>query len=170
MTSGVSGCRARLMRRLAVATAAGAGLILSGCGGGFPRLSMPAGGYSHGYRAPAWVGQESRPGTSGHVVKASWYRPGFAGRRTSSGERFNPDQLTAASKTLPIGSVVRVTNVENGRSVNVRINDRGPYVRGRSLDLSRRAAQKIGMTHKGVARVKVTRVKQPIPVARAGAP
>lgn len=169
MMSGVSGCRARLMRRLAIAAAAGASLILSGCGGVFPRFSLPAGGYSHGYRAPARVGQGSRPGTSGHVVKASWYGPEFAGRRTSSGERFNPNQLTAASKTLPIGSVVRVTNVENGRSVNVRINDRGPYVRGRSLDLSRRAAQKIGMTHKGVARVKVTRVRRPSSVATAGA-
>jgi rare lipoprotein A len=162
---GASGCRARL-RRLVLA-AAGAGLILGGCGGS-QRISLPAGGYSQGYRAPARVGQDLGPGTSGQIVKASWYGPEFAGRRTSSGERFNPNQLTAASKTLPIGSVVRVTNVENGRSVNVRINDRGPYVRGRSLDLSRRAAQKIGITHKGVARVKVTRVERPTSVATAG--
>jgi rare lipoprotein A (peptidoglycan hydrolase) len=154
-----------LMSQLAV-VAAGASLMLNGCGGGSPRLSA---GYSHVYRAPAGVGQESQPETSGHIVKASWYGPGFSGRRTSSGERFNPNQLTAASKTLPIGSVVRVTNVENGRSVNVRINDRGPYVRGRSLDLSRRAAQKIGITHQGVARVRITKVKTPTRVETAGA-
>jgi len=161
----LAACRLCLMRRLAV-VAAGASLMLSGCGGGFPRLSS---GYSHAYRAPAGVGQESRPEASGHIVKTSWYGPGFAGRRTSSGERFNPNQLTAASKTLPIGSVVRVTNVENGRSVNVRINDRGPYVRGRGLDLSRRAAQKIGITRKGVARVRITKVKTSTRVETAGA-
>ena len=90
------------------------------------------------------------------VVKASWYGDGFSGRRTASGERFDPNRLTAASKTLPIGSMVHVTNLENGRSVTVRINDRGPYVRGRSLDLSRGAARQIGLTHKGVGRVQVT--------------
>jgi rare lipoprotein A (peptidoglycan hydrolase) len=86
---------------------------------------------------------------------ASWYGPGFLGHRTSTGERFNPNALTAASKTLPIGSHVKVTNPSNGKSVVVRINDRGPYCRGRSLDLSRRAAEEIGMTGKGVARVRV---------------
>jgi len=86
---------------------------------------------------------------------ASWYGPGFAGRRTSSGETYNPEGLTAASKTLPLGSHVRVTNPDTGRSVVVRINDRGPYVRGRSLDLSHGAAQRIGLTGKGVGRVQV---------------
>jgi rare lipoprotein A len=87
---------------------------------------------------------------------ASWYGPGFAGRRTSSGETYNPEALTAASKTLPLGSHVRVTNPDTGRSVVVRINDRGPFVRGRSLDLSHGAAQQIGLTGKGVGRVQVT--------------
>jgi peptidoglycan lytic transglycosylase len=86
---------------------------------------------------------------------ASWYGPGFAGRRTSSGETYNPEALTAASKTLPLGSHVRVTNPDTGRSVVVRINDRGPFVRGRSLDLSHGAAQRIGLTGKGVGRVQV---------------
>ncbi|MDO8433357.1 MAG: septal ring lytic transglycosylase RlpA family protein [Candidatus Binatus sp.] len=86
---------------------------------------------------------------------ASWYGPGFVGRRTSTGERFNPNALTAASKTLPIGSHVKVTNPSTGKSVVVRINDRGPHRRGRTLDLSRRAAQEIGITKKGVARVRV---------------
>ncbi len=87
---------------------------------------------------------------------ASWYGPGFAGRPTSTGEIYNPEGLTAASTTLPLGSHVRVLNPDTGRSVVVRINDRGPYVRGRSLDLSHGAAQQIGLTGKGVGRVEVT--------------
>jgi peptidoglycan lytic transglycosylase len=87
---------------------------------------------------------------------ASWYGPGFAGRRTSSGEIYNPEGLTAASTTLPLGSHVRVVNPDTGRSVVVRINDRGPYVHGRSLDLSHGAAKQIGLTGKGVGRVQVT--------------
>ena len=94
-------------------------------------------------------------------VKASWYGPGLTGQKTTSGEVYNPRALTAASKTLPIGSEVKVTNPENGKSVNVRINDRGPFVPGRSLDLSQRAAEKIGVIHKGVARVKVSRPATP---------
>lgn len=82
----------------------------------------------------------------------------MAGRRTASGEVFDPDAMTAASKTFPIGSTVLVTNPKNGKSVKVRINDRGPHVRGRSLDLSRRAAEELGITEKGVARLKVERV------------
>jgi rare lipoprotein A len=93
------------------------------------------------------------------IVKASWYGSEFAGRRTASGEAYDPNSLTAASKTLPLGSVVRVTNPENGRSVRVRINDHGPYVRGRGLDLSHRAAQRLGITGKGVARVKVVKIE-----------
>ena len=97
-----------------------------------------------------------------HEVTASWYGSEFAGRPTTSGEPFNPDRLTAASITLPLGSVVKVENPQNGRSVKVRINDCGPFVVGGSLDLSLRAAQTIGITHQGVARVKVTKVKLPI--------
>jgi len=96
-----------------------------------------------------------------HEVLASWYGRGFAGRPTTSGEPFNPRRLTAASITLPLGSVVKVENPKNGRSVRVRINDCGPFVLGRSLDLSFRAAQKIGITHQGVARVNITTVKIP---------
>ncbi|MBF6569852.1 MAG: septal ring lytic transglycosylase RlpA family protein [Candidatus Binataceae bacterium] len=96
----------------------------------------------------------------GNVTVASWYGPGFNGRRTSNGEIFHQDGLTAASRTLPLGSRVRVTNLSNGRSVVVRINDRGPYVRGRGLDLSKGAAQEIGLTREGVARVQVSAVNQ----------
>ncbi|MGH7780496.1 MAG: septal ring lytic transglycosylase RlpA family protein [Candidatus Binataceae bacterium] len=88
-----------------------------------------------------------------HVEVASWYGPGFQGHPTSTGERFNEYGLTAASKTLALGSTVRVINPKNGRSVDVRINDRGPYVRGRSIDLSKGAAQRLGMS--GVAPVIV---------------
>jgi rare lipoprotein A len=89
-----------------------------------------------------------------------------AGRPTASGEAYDPNDLTAASRTLPLGSTVEVTNPSNGRSVRVRINDRGPYVRGRSIDLSKRAAEEIGLTEKGVGRVKIRRVDSK-PAARA---
>jgi rare lipoprotein A len=96
------------------------------------------------------------------IVTASWYGPGYDGHRTASGERFDPNRLTAASKTLPLGSTVRVTNLENGRSVNVEVNDRGPHARSRSLDLSPAAAQKIKLSDDGVARVKITPVSKPL--------
>jgi hypothetical protein len=96
-----------------------------------------------------------------HLVKASWYGNEFAGRPTASGERFDPNRLTAASKTLPLGSVVKVENPKNGRAVTVRINDCGPFARGRSLDLSRGAARRIGITHQGVARVKLVTLETP---------
>jgi rare lipoprotein A len=89
---------------------------------------------------------------------ASYQGSGTAGQPTASGEPYNPNDLTAASGDLPIGSIVMVTNPDTGRSVKVRINDRGPFVHGRSLDLSKRAAEKIGITHKGVTRVKVRRL------------
>jgi rare lipoprotein A len=95
------------------------------------------------------------------VTRASWYGPGFDGHRTATGERFNSEQMTAAAKDLPLGSRVRVTNLENGRSATVRINDCGPYRRGRKIDLSKRAARKIGIIHDGTAKVKVVVIKKP---------
>jgi rare lipoprotein A len=92
------------------------------------------------------------------TVTASFQGSDSAGQPTASGELYDPDDLTAASRNLPIGSTIKVTNPATGRSVNVRINDRGPFVHGRSLDLSESAAEKIGMTHKGVTRVKITKV------------
>lgn len=83
---------------------------------------------------------------------ASYY---WQGQRVASGGMFNPNALTAAHKTLPFGTKVRVTHLGNGRSVTVTINDRGPFIRGRIIDLSRRAAGVIGMTGSGVARVAV---------------
>ena len=84
---------------------------------------------------------------------ASYYGAAFAGRRTASGERFDPGAFTAAHRELPFGSRIRVTNLENGRSVVVRVNDRGPYADGRIVDLSEAAARELGMLHSGVARV-----------------
>lgn len=89
------------------------------------------------------------------VGLASWYGREFDGRRTASGERFDMNRLTAAHRTLPFNTRVRVTNLENGRSVEVRINDRGPFVEGRIIDLSYRAARKIGMVKPGLARVRL---------------
>lgn len=86
---------------------------------------------------------------------ASWYGPGFDGNLSASGERFNQYAMTAAHKTLPFGTEVRVTNLDNGRSVVVRINDRGPFIPGRVIDLSTAAARVLGMVNSGVAPVKV---------------
>lgn len=96
---------------------------------------------------------------SGKYVRsgeASWYGPGFHGRRTASGETFNTNELTAAHRTLPFGTRVRVVNKRTGKSVVVRINDRGPYAHGRIIDLSRASAQAIGIT--GVANVEVAQL------------
>lgn len=90
------------------------------------------------------------------VAVASWYGPGFEGRKTASGERFDSQDMTAAHRSLPLGSHVTVTNLDNGKSVRVRINDRGPYIRGRSIDLSRGAARQIGLEKRGVGRVRIT--------------
>ena len=107
------------------------------------------------------------PSPVGHLVKASWYGPGLVGRKTASGERYNPRALTAASTTLPIGSVIKVTNPQNGKSVKVRINDHGPFVPGRTLDLSRHAAETIGIIRQGVARVTLKKVTStPAPIDR----
>ncbi|NET56132.1 MAG: septal ring lytic transglycosylase RlpA family protein [Symploca sp. SIO2E6] len=86
---------------------------------------------------------------------ASWYGPGFHGRLSASGERFNQNALTAAHRTLPFGTNVLVTNLNNGRSVIVRINDRGPFIRGRVIDLSVAAARVIGMLNSGIAPVHI---------------
>ena len=105
-----------------------------------------------GSACTAISGAEARSVQSGG---ASWYGPGFHGRRTASGERFNSRALTAAW-SLPFGSRVRVTNERTGRSVVVRINDRGPFVGGRVIDLSKAAAQAVGIS--GVGKVKLARL------------
>lgn len=86
---------------------------------------------------------------------ASWYGPAFHGRPTANGERFDMNGVTAAHPTLPLPSRVRVTNLENGRQLELRVNDRGPFVNGRIIDLSRRAAQLLGFKSQGLAKVRV---------------
>jgi rare lipoprotein A len=87
--------------------------------------------------------------------KASYYHDRFHGHRTASGAAYNKNALSAAHKTLPLGTQVLVTDTRSGRSVVVRINDRGPYARGRVIDLSRAAAREIGLVNKGVASVRL---------------
>ena len=86
---------------------------------------------------------------------ASYYADKYIGRKTSSGERFKQNKLTAAHKTLPFGTKVKVTNLSNGQSVKVRINDRGPFIQGRIIDLSKKAAKKIDMVNTGVTKVTI---------------
>ncbi|URK18705.1 septal ring lytic transglycosylase RlpA family protein [Thalassospira sp. GO-4] len=86
---------------------------------------------------------------------ASWYGPKFHGKRTANGEVFDQYEISAAHRTLPLPSIVRVTNLENGKSLKVRINDRGPFAHGRIIDMSRRAAQLLGFEKKGTAKVMV---------------
>ena len=90
--------------------------------------------------------------------KASWYGPGFHGKKTSSGERFDMNTLSAAHRTLPIPSYARVTNLSNGKSVIVRINDRGPFHGNRVMDVSKAAAKELGFIHTGTANVKVEQI------------
>jgi rare lipoprotein A len=86
---------------------------------------------------------------------ASWYGPGFHGKKTASGEIYDQTKLTAAHKTLPLGSKARVTNLENGSTVEVQINDRGPFIEGRIIDLSRAAAWALGFVEAGIVPVRV---------------
>jgi rare lipoprotein A (peptidoglycan hydrolase) len=95
--------------------------------------------------------------TAQHALNgtASWYGPGFHGKKTASGEIYDQTKLTAAHKTLPLGTKARVTNLDNGSAVEVEINDRGPFVGGRIIDLSRAAAGTLGLVESGTAPVRV---------------
>lgn len=104
---------------------------------------------------PDGVAQQSFTVVKEVVGRASWYGARFHGKETASGEAFDMRELTAAHRTLPFGTRVRVTNEANGRSVVVRINDRGPFGERRIIDLSRKAAELIGLKSKGVGRVKL---------------
>ena len=89
------------------------------------------------------------------VGVASWYGGKFHGRKTANGETYDQNRMTAAHRTLPFGTRVEVTNLRNGRSVVVRINDRGPFIKGRIIDVSRRAAGKLGFRNQGITKVRV---------------
>ena len=132
----------------------GALLLAGGCG----QRSWQSGG-EPGSRPYTVRGKTYYPLKSAHgfveVGTASWYGPGFHGRTTSSGEPFNQYAMTAAHKILPLGTRVRVTNIGNGKSVIVRINDRGPFVDDRVIDLSRAAGTRIGIVANGTGRVRI---------------
>ena len=135
------GRRAAALRAGAVSMAALLALaLLSACAG--PSASRPKAGeaYPQGY---------SQRGV------ASWYGPGFHGKTTANGERYDMHKFTAAHRTLPMGSLVEVRSLTTGRRVKVRINDRGPFVRGRIIDLSYKAARALGMTVNGTDEVQI---------------
>jgi rare lipoprotein A len=106
---------------------------------------------------PSPLAQGQQIASAGQVMsgQASWYGPGFYGNRTANGEVFRPGTLTAAHRWLPFGTRVRVTNLYNGRSTVVRINDRGPFHGSRIIDLAHGAAQQLGVTSSGVAQVRL---------------
>jgi len=101
--------------------------------------------------------KKSSTSTTKHALSgtASWYGPRFHGKKTASGEIYDQNKLTAAHKTVPLGSKARVTNLDNGNTVEVEINDRGPFVQGRIIDLSRPAARALGFVESGTAPVRV---------------
>lgn len=133
----------RLRARAGLMLALAAGLWLGGCAA--PSRTDPS------------VPDAGQISTEMDAGVASWYGERFHGRRTASGEAFNMNEFTAAHKTLPFGTQVRVRNLDNGQEVVVRINDRGPFTRGRVIDLSRAAASAIGLIQTGTARVAVFR-------------
>ena len=91
---------------------------------------------------------------------ASWYGPGCHGRLTSSGERFDQNSFTLACKSLPLGTKVRITNLENGKQCTGRINDRGPGIRGRRFDVSKAIARKLGFVQRGKARINIKTIRE----------
>src|SRR5262249_51640942 len=101
------------------------------------------------------------PGARSSIGTASWYGQEFDGRRTASGAVFDQDGLSAAHRSLPLGTRVRVTNLANGRSVALRITDRGPFVKGRALDLSYGAARRLHMVHQGTGKVRIEVLERP---------
>lgn len=112
-------------------------------------------------RRPYRPDRSTGPGTPFEQGVASWYGPGFHGRRTASGERFNQNELTAAHRTLPFGTRLLVTNLDNGRTATVRVNDRGPFAKNRVIDLSYGAAKELGVVGPGTAEVALSLLDGP---------
>ena len=149
------------LRNLVILLAALSLALAAGCASKAP--SPPPG--KPGVKKPATQRPYSIKGKTYHPIPsahgyretgyASWYGPNFHGRRTSNGEIYDMDQMTAAHKILPMHTYVEVTNLNNNRKIVVRINDRGPFVDGRIIDLSRAAAKKVGVYGPGTARVEV---------------
>jgi len=115
-------------------------------------LLQSCGGHIQQKTASEFIGYEE-------IGKASFYAMKFQFRKTASGERFNQFAMTAAHKTLPLGTMLLVTNLENGKIVKVRVNDRGPFIKGRIIDLSRGSFAKIGDTKQGILSVKIEAIE-----------
>ncbi|MEJ0070044.1 MAG: septal ring lytic transglycosylase RlpA family protein [Pseudomonadota bacterium] len=139
-----------------------AGFIRSIFFGGF---FLAAVGITPVFAADAATAKEPPAPHRVQIGDASWYGSHHEGHRTASGEAYDPQLLTAAHPSLPLDSTVRVTNLKNGRSVDVRVNDRGPYKSRRVIDLSAKAAETIGLKRRGVAKVKVEALPHPPPPA-----
>jgi rare lipoprotein A len=133
-------------------------LLIVGLLGGCATAPPPKGGYI--VQGKTYVPLQHSQGFS-EVGLASWYGPGFHGKKTANGERYDMYARTAAHKLLPLGTVVRVTNLENGRWADARINDRGPFVEGRIIDLSYALARDLGIVDQGTARVRVEALQGP---------
>jgi rare lipoprotein A len=133
------------------------GIYLMSCAAG-PSMAQPQDS-SPKANVPKTRGA-SKPSSRSEVGKASYYSEKFAGKKMANGRPMNPDENIAASKTLPLGTKAKVTNLENGKSVEVKIEDRGPYVPGRIVDLSPKAAEKLDIKKRGVAAVAVTPVAE----------
>jgi rare lipoprotein A len=135
-------------------------LFLNGCGGTTrqtppPQASQPTYKVGQPYQVSGQWYYPKENYSYDETGIASWYGQGFHGERTANGEIFNKDELTAAHPTLPMPSLARVTNLDNGKSIVVRINDRGPFDKGRLIDLSERGAQLLGFHDQGTAKVRV---------------
>jgi rare lipoprotein A len=145
----------------------GAAALVAGIGAaGIPEAALGAGGDQNELRAAPQRGAAANAGDhSGRVQhgKASYYGHEFAGRTMANGHPFRPNSEAAASKTLPLGTTARVTNLHNGHSTTVRVEDRGPRPAGRIVDVSPRAAEQLGLKHEGVAPVAVAPIDVPQP-------
>lgn len=128
-------------------------IVLAGCGGGTKAYKTNTKPYT--VAGTTYYPLKNAKGFSETGV-ASWYGKKFHGRKTASGERYNQNKMTAAHRTLPFGTRVRVKNRDNGKSVVVTINDRGPFKKGRVIDVSRAAAKKLDMINSGTARVRIS--------------
>jgi rare lipoprotein A len=162
------------LQRCATLAALVAALALAGCAGRSPTVRRPPApppdpsAPAPGRTTPGKPGPTIPPAAPGSFLEegnASWYGVPFHGRRTSNGEVYDMHQLTAAHRTLPFSTVVRVTNLTNGKQTDVRITDRGPFVEGRIIDLSMGAAREIDMVGAGVARVRLELISGPHPTA-----
>jgi rare lipoprotein A len=136
-------------RRTGYAAVALVAVLASGCAHRETRSEPPAG----------TIEQRAPPREEPEVGLASYYARSLQGRRTASGDRYDGREMTCAHRRYAFGTVLRVTDLETGRSVEVTVTDRGPFTEGRVIDLSRAAARRLGMLERGVARVRIERVQ-----------